>query len=196
MLSPEIVECLIAHSSCIAARLSFSQVRKHVKEYIDGGWTQLIVPGKMQAVYTRCNPPNACKLHCESIEEVTPRWPVVETEHGRPHSNGGNQRMSMVSSASWWHPFRWNTIVVVDGQADLRSPTTLPVGALSDLQALPLAVVDLSDTEAIMASLAIGDPIKVDCSAFVREQLETLNLDALAKLDVQHTRTPVAGRSF
>ena len=98
--------------------------------------------------------------------------------------------MSMVSSASWWHPFRWNTIVVVDGQADLRSPTTLPVGALSDLQALPLAVVDLSDTEAIMASLAIGDPIKVDCSAFVREQLETLNLDALAKLDVPaHTHS-------
>ena len=64
------------------------------------------------------------------------------------------------------------------------------MGALSDLHALPLAVVDISDTEAILASLAKGEPIKVDCSAFVREQLETLNLDAFAKLDLPaHTHS-------
>ena len=57
MFSAEIVDCLVAHSLCISALLSLSQVCRDAREYIDTCWTRLIV-GKMQAVYTMCNPPD------------------------------------------------------------------------------------------------------------------------------------------
>lgn len=58
MFSLELLDCLFVHSLCIAARLSLSQVCRHIKEYIDAHWTQLVTPGEMHTVYTMCKPVN------------------------------------------------------------------------------------------------------------------------------------------
>ena len=58
MFDYEILECLFTRSSCIATRLSVSQVCKHIKEYIDAHWAQLVTPGGVQTVYTMCKPVN------------------------------------------------------------------------------------------------------------------------------------------
>ena len=58
MLSFEVLECMFAHSSYIAVRLSLSNVCKYFREYIDAHWTELVAPGEMQTAYTLCKPVN------------------------------------------------------------------------------------------------------------------------------------------
>ena len=87
MLFFEIFYCLVTHS-CISARLSLtlSQVCKHAREYVDICWTQLIVPGKMQAVYTMCNPPNV-KVFVLTYSGFFARSSVTTWISGRCHFN-------------------------------------------------------------------------------------------------------------
>ena len=48
MLCFELLECLFARSFCIVVRLSFAQVCKYLREYLDANWSQLVASGHDQ----------------------------------------------------------------------------------------------------------------------------------------------------
>ena len=78
-MSFELLECLFAHSPRMAARLSLSQVCRSTRDYIDARWTQLVLPGEMQTVYTMCNPPNV-KVFVLTYNSFVPV--IKDDDHG------------------------------------------------------------------------------------------------------------------